>query len=169
MDKLSTLFAEIVAVSMAVERVVEILKGWLPNSKLFKPNPDSAAESRRCAWIHVLSGVIGAIIAAVSGVDIFTSMSLFPNSNAPAAQALGSNLASLLPWNHLASYACTGLLSSAGSAFWNHALDIIQATKVQQEQNAANAVASTAQSLSPGAALQPSTAMVTAPATSGGD
>ena len=34
------------------------------------------------------------------------------------------------------SWAVTGLLVCGGSAFWNHILDILQATKVQKEQAA---------------------------------
>ncbi len=34
------------------------------------------------------------------------------------------------------SFLVTGVLASGGSAFWNHALDLLKATKVQQEQKA---------------------------------
>jgi hypothetical protein len=50
------------------------------------------------------------------------------------------------------SYAVVGLLSSGGSAFWNHALDLMQAAKVQKEVDARLAVrASLANAASVGA------------------
>jgi len=56
---LTSFVALMMAVSVAVERMVEVLKGWFPNSWLFKANTDPTQEARRCAWIHVLAGAFG--------------------------------------------------------------------------------------------------------------
>jgi hypothetical protein len=113
------------AISIAVERMVEVLKGWFPNSRLFKPNTNSTTEAHRCAWIHVLSGACGFVVAAVGNVDIFHVLGV----SGPKA-LIGHPVYDVLSWS------ITGILASGGSAFWNHALDLIKATKVQQEQKA---------------------------------
>lgn len=114
----STFLATMVALSVAVERIVEILKqtlGSLPVFRLlFMPRATPAAENLRCACVHLLSATIGGLVAGFSGIDILPT----PHHN------------------RYLSYAVAGLLSSGGSAFWNHALDIIQATKVQKEETA---------------------------------
>jgi len=128
MDKLSVLVATILAVSIASERIVEILKGLFPGSWLFAPRTGNP-EARRCAAIHVLAGLCGAFVAWASGIDVFTLLGISHNPTGGAAF-------------HSLGYAVVGLLGSGGSAFWNHVLDILQASKVQQEQQATAAVAS---------------------------
>ncbi|HTW49394.1 MAG TPA: hypothetical protein VMD92_15680 [Acidobacteriaceae bacterium] len=119
---LSTLLATMVALSVAVERVVEILKqfcGTWPVAKLlFTARPTPGAENARCAWMYVLSGCIGAVLSAYTGAGA----QILPHGNPHLADAVA------------------GLLSSGGSSFWNHALDMMQAAKVVKEQTAAAVV-----------------------------
>jgi hypothetical protein len=122
MSAITSFVSMILALSVAAERMVEILKGWLPNLWLFKTNPDPTREAQRCACIHVLSGCCGALVAGLSHVNVL---------------AIGDKAAAAPSW---ISYAVAGLLASAGSAFWNHALDIIKASKIKQEQGAISAV-----------------------------
>jgi hypothetical protein len=121
MNGLSSFLTVILGISIAVERIVEILKGWTPNFWLFKTNPIPTREAQRGAWIHVLSGFCGALIAHGGHIKIFEGID---------------------PGGWISSVS-GGLLASGGSAFWNHALDILKATKVQQEQSAKSAVANT--------------------------
>jgi hypothetical protein len=125
MDSLTSFLSIIAAVSVAVERIVEILKGLLPKTWLFEPKTDPPLESFRCAMLHVLAGICGAAVAAVSKVDVWHRLNQF--------QVPGQQPHWYYWWG---SYAFTGLLSSGGSAMWNHALDILKATKVKQEQGA---------------------------------
>ncbi|HTV16167.1 MAG TPA: hypothetical protein VME68_15710 [Acidobacteriaceae bacterium] len=116
---LSTLLATMVALSVAVERVVEILKqfcGTWPVAKLlFTTRPTQGAENARCAWMYVLSGSLGAVLSAYTGAGA----QILPHSSPYLADVVA------------------GLLASGGSSFWNHALDMMQATKVVKEQAAA--------------------------------
>lgn len=83
--------------------------------------------------MHVLAGVCGGIVAAVGRIDVF--------------KYVGGGWPHSGYWQYLyyaASCGATGALASGGSAFWNHILDFVQASKVQQEQ-AANAVVSATQ------------------------
>jgi hypothetical protein len=131
MENFSAFFTIIAAVSVAVERVVEILKGSLsslePFKWLFTPNslPTSLSESIRCAVLHVVAGMIGTTIAALSKVDVWQKLDVFqiPNHSPHGYYYWGS-------------YMFTGILSSGGSAIWNHSLDILKATKIKQEQGA---------------------------------
>ena len=121
MNTLASLVSMILAVSVATERIGgDILKGALPNFWLFKTNPDSVREAQRCACIHVLSGCLGALVAGISHLDIFTTSS--SPLTAPS-------------W---AAYAVAGICRFC--ILWNHALDIIKASKVNQEQSAISAV-----------------------------
>ena len=132
----STILATIAALSVAVERVVEILKqmfgSWPLIRLLFTPCKTQSRENVRCACLYLLSGTVGGVIAGVSGIQIPQ------NARHPYF-----------------SYAVVGLLSSGGSAFWNHALDLMQAAKVQKEADARDAVqANLATAASAGASAQ---------------
>ena len=97
MSALNSLVTLVLGISIAAERMIEILKGLLPNIWLFKTNPDANQEARRCACIHVLAGGCGALIAWEGNVKAFKDID--PHS-----------------W---VSCVGVGLLTSAGSAFWN--------------------------------------------------
>jgi hypothetical protein len=111
------------AISLAAERMVEVLKDWLPNVYLFKTNTDPTKESRRVAWIHLLAGVFGGVVAWVGKLQVLPE--------------LGAS-----SWKQ---DVLAGLLASFGSAAWNHLLDLLKATKIRQEQAAIGAVALTQQ------------------------
>jgi hypothetical protein len=84
---------------------------------LFTPCKTQPRENVRCALLYLLSGTIGGFLAGYSSVNIL------PSSHHPYL-----------------SYAIAGLLASGGSAFWNHALDLMQAAKVEKEQAAVSMV-----------------------------
>ncbi len=103
------------AMSVATERAVEVIKGMVPylNQQL----PPGASNSRRAALIQVISIACGAVI------------SISVQGQVPA----GVSAKEIGFW----SYLVLGLLTSGGSALWNHVLDIIGAFKVQKEKLAA--------------------------------
>jgi hypothetical protein len=130
--KLVTLLA---AMSVSVERIVEILKGFIPY--LNKQLSDGTAENRRRALLHVIAALFGTVVAYL-GQDQISSI------------AAAKPLLDL----HWLGYIILGLLTAGGSAFWNHVLDIIGALKTQQE----NAAKATAPAAAPVAAPAPAVA-----------
>jgi len=62
--------ALMMAVSIATERMVEVLKGWFPNTWLFKPNADPNQRACPCMWIHLLTALCGAIVAYAENIDV---------------------------------------------------------------------------------------------------
>jgi hypothetical protein len=102
------------AMSVSVERVVEILKGFIPY--LNTAATPASAENRRRAILHVIAAAVGSLMAFLASDQI---------AKLPAAQPLLDL--------HWLGYAIMGLLTAGGSAFWNHVLDIIGALKTQQE------------------------------------
>jgi hypothetical protein len=117
---LTAFVTEMLAISIAAERMVELLKGWFPNFYLFRAKTDAAREANRCAWVQMLSGVCGAVVASLGHINILDTL---PSYN-------GSDMMKGV------SPVIAGLLASGGSAFWNHALDLLKATKVDKEQSA---------------------------------
>jgi hypothetical protein len=118
---LTVFFTQMIGLSVAAERVTETGKQWLGSAMLTKLGPDR------------VSGVIQSI-AIVSGV-LVTALSGLNPMNIPEVKPFDwGNKADWLSW------IITGILVSGGSAFWNHLLDILKATKVQKEQQVNNAV-----------------------------
>jgi hypothetical protein len=118
---ITTFLTMMVAISVAAERMVEILKGWFPNLYPFASKPNATQEMRRCAFVHLLAGICGALVACFGKINVFAGLSTAPTD----------------PWIH---YVGAGLLASGGSAFWNQLLDLVQAAKVKREQAAIDAV-----------------------------
>ena len=116
LTQLTNMAGVILALSVAVERVIEILKGWIPwlGESSAKPKVEAAREG----LIHALAAVVGAISAWLCGINPITQ--LVPN--APNTH-----------WHRAFDYVIAGLLSSFGSAFWNHLLDILAAIKEGKE------------------------------------
>jgi len=112
------------AISLAAERMIEILKGWFPNFYLFKTNGNDTKESRRIGTINLLSGICGYAIARVGDLDVYAMI----GGHSKWAEA---------------GYILAGVLASFGSALWNHLLDLMKAFKVQKEQAAIQSVAAT--------------------------
>jgi hypothetical protein len=115
---LTNLFTLMVAISMSVERVVEIIKGIFP--PLSKTWPGDW-EYARFATLHVLATLAGAVVAFAAQTQIETQVPMLDFKAHPYV-----------------GYAVIGLMASGGSAMWNNALDIAQAMKMKQQ--AANPV-----------------------------
>lgn len=113
MNSLTAFVTLMGAISVAVERVIEILKGMIPwLAKVRQGN----VEGVRRAVMQILAGIVGAVIAYGVQPEIASTMP------ALSAEKVG--------W---VGYAVVGLLASGGSGLWNHVLDIVQATKITRE------------------------------------
>jgi len=113
MNSLTAFVTLMGAISVASERVVEILKGMIPPlATELKGN----AEGFRRAAVQILSGIVGAVIAYFAQPEIVSTM-----------PSLSSDK---IGW---AAYVIVGLLASGGSGLWNHVLDIVQAMKISKE------------------------------------
>ena len=122
---LTSLVTLFVTLSVAVERVIEILKGIVP--VLVTPRPTERGEYRRGAVMHMLSAAIGGFISWGGHIDLFKRVTGDPSG--------GASLVIV--------YVILGFLASGGSAFWNHILDIVKASKIKNE-TAANQATKTA-------------------------
>jgi hypothetical protein len=123
-----------VGLSVACERVTETIKQWIWPT----PTGGQPAKAPTAATVQVIAIVAGALVTALSTLD-----PLNITKGAPFA------------WNnprYWLSWVVTGILVSGGSAFWNHLLDILQATKVQKENAAI--VSSAALPLAPALPVQ---------------
>jgi hypothetical protein len=98
--KLMTIVSLILALSIASERLVEIIKGLIPFLNQEHTN-DARKEGWRRAALHILAVVAGIVTAML------------------AQPLIPSNVAQ--PSNNL-SVLALGLLASGGSGFWNSVL-----------------------------------------------
>ena len=96
LNNISSIVALLAALSVASERLVEIIKGLIP--PLNKENPDPAAEGRRQTMLHVLAIIAGMVTAWLASTT--------------------TAVKSVIPDTHLA-WIVVGLLASGGSGFWN--------------------------------------------------
>ena len=119
---LTSLITLVLGISIAVERVTEVLKGLIP--PLAKQQKDLTAEYIRCAIMHVLALVTGTFVAYAGHIDLFQKLTGTASTNLTMG------------------YGVCGLLSAGGSAFWNHVLDILKATKIRSESTAGQAAKS---------------------------
>lgn len=106
-NSLSSLVSIVIILSVASERLVEIIKSYIPY--LDVGNANGPTESRRIAYIHMLSifsGIITAFLA--SGV----MQGIVPDG-----------------WDSFWGYLALGLLASGGSGFWNSILDYVNEVK----------------------------------------
>lgn len=121
---LTTFLTQMVALSVATERVIEIIKQWFMSA----PTTEKQAATR--TWVVQLIAVFsGILVVALSGLNPIGVSGFEPVS-----------------FKNPKDWACWvvgGFLVSGGSAFWNHLLDILKATKVEKE-TAANQAAATA-------------------------
>jgi hypothetical protein len=95
--KLTELASVVLALSIASERLVEIVKGLIP--WLNKSSSDEDAEGRRCSVLQLLA-VVSGVVTALLAKDCLP-VDLIPQS---------ANFWSILG---------LGLLASGGSGFWN--------------------------------------------------
>ncbi len=119
MNDLTTLITLLATMSVAVERAVEIFKGFIPY--LNQTLPAGSAENRRRAVIQFITVIFGTVAAYFAKGQI---------------GAIGAAKWLVDPSLHGAGYAIVGALTAGGSTFWNHVLDIIGALKTQQENTA---------------------------------
>lgn len=109
---LTTFLTAMVGLSVATERVTDTIKQWIWGDGT--PNPKTAP-----GWVQFIAMVSGVLVSALSGMNPMNVDGFHPYS-----------------WKEPRTWAVcivTGILASGGSAFWNHLLDILQATKVQKE------------------------------------
>jgi hypothetical protein len=118
MNDLSTAVAVLTALSVASERLVEIVKGWIPylNQK-FDATPKKRPQNKKEYFES--EGVRKAIIQLMAvAAGIATAMLARPA------------IVSILPnWDSTSHFLALGLLTSGGSGFWNS----IQSSMVQMK------------------------------------
>jgi hypothetical protein len=122
MNDLIAFLTSMVALSAGVERIVEAFKGvfrWLREEPDPLKDPDGSKAAYRRLALQMIATLAGALTVGFIGPSHFLPM--LP------ADTLGLRvvLSALL-----------GLMASGGSAFWNHALDILGAIKSVKEQDA---------------------------------
>jgi len=100
------------AMSLSVERVVEIIKNIIPF--LSKEHPDPKLENYRIASLHLIAAIVGAVIAFIAQEQI---------------QPLLSNIFRTPGVVGIPGCIIVGLLASGGSGFWNQCLSIVGEVK----------------------------------------
>lgn len=120
LSALSTVIAVLIVLSVASERLVEIIKGFIP--ALDKENDDPQKESRRKAYLHILAVVAGIATAFL------------------AREALEASVPDA--WNTTTGVLALGLLASGGSGFWNSILGYVNEVKKLKKEEVAEKKAS---------------------------
>src|SRR5438309_1629335 len=113
MDKLATLFGFLAVLSMATERITEVIKGFpLLSVLLVTERKPGAGEEARKAAIQILAIIIG------TGLTVATKAQL--------TETFGL---------HVDGWACLvfGAMASGGSGLWNSALDIVREVNHQKQ------------------------------------
>ncbi|MGF6489150.1 hypothetical protein [Pseudomonas frederiksbergensis] len=106
MEQIASIVGAVVALSIASERLVEIIKGFIPALNAASDNQDK--EARRRSYLQMLAVLSGVITA-------FVSKDLVPDLVMKEAG----------DWGILA----LGLLASGGSGFWNSILTYVTNAK----------------------------------------
>ena len=117
MESVSGFLTLMAAVSLAVERTTEIIKGFVPF--LNQPSKDPTIEGIRGALVRLIAALCGGCAAYAAQSQIKASAFLLSSGS--------------IGWW---SYALIGLMACSGSAFWNHLLDILQNLKNVKPQAA---------------------------------
>ncbi|MDP1991496.1 MAG: hypothetical protein Q8K00_10785 [Syntrophales bacterium] len=114
---LTAIVGVILALSIASERLVEIVKGFIPI--LEKQDTDPTAEGRRRSYLQILAVLSGVLTA-------FLARDYIPPEIAKPTES----------WSILG----LGLLASGGSGFWNSVLTYVTKAKdiKKAQANAAN-------------------------------
>jgi hypothetical protein len=119
MQTLTSFLTALIALSVGVERIVEVLKGfvsWLRKDPDPTMDPGGRRAARRRAILQILAALIGTGTVFAIGPETFLS-------TLPLAG----------PWQRWAAAVLLGVMASGGSAFWNHALDVLDAVKKTRE------------------------------------
>ncbi|MGA3208414.1 MAG: hypothetical protein ABSE05_11405 [Syntrophales bacterium] len=104
------------AMSLSVERVVEIIKNMVPF--LANDHSDPKKENYRTAALHAIAALAGAVIAYVAQEQIQPLLShIFPT---PGEVGIPGCI-------------IVGFLASGGSGFWNQCLSIVGEVKKAKE------------------------------------
>lgn len=119
MDILISFVSVVLALSVATERLVEILKGFIPN--LDQPNDDPKLEARRRSYLQILAVIGGILTAFLSREMILTEIAFLKTD---------FGVLSL------------GLLASGGSGFWNAILTYVAQAKDLKKAEVKKAVGS---------------------------
>ena len=117
---LQNFLLSMVGLSVACERVTETIKEWLCPTQQNQAN----APSLKRSTVQVIAIFSGMLVTALSTLDPLGITHKDPFSWTDPRQYM--------------NWLVTGILVSGGSAFWNHLLDILQATKAQKEKIAAS-------------------------------
>jgi len=117
MSQLTTLLSFLAALSVATERITEIVKGIPGLSSWFSVDrkPGSVAEEFRKASVQIVALLSGTLVAYVS--------------RDPLASQLNIQSADI----HLYMYFILGAMASGGSGIWNSALDIVREVNTQKQ------------------------------------
>lgn len=121
MDAIVDIVALLAALSVAAERLVEIIKGmipWLQKPKLDSDQNPTTEEGWRRVALHLLAFVAGTLTAYLT--DAVTEDFVLDQLE----KLTGSQ--QLNPWT---IYLMLGLLSSAGSGFWNSIVSYLNLLK----------------------------------------
>lgn len=112
MESVGNFIAFLAAMSMSVERIVEIVKTLIPF--LCKENPDQRLEQKRRILIHLIAVAFACLIVWFAQKEI---QAMFPQIFKTSEQI------------SLAGIFIIGLLASGGSGFWNQSLRIVEEIK----------------------------------------
>ncbi|MEE1891123.1 hypothetical protein [Pseudomonas carassii] len=123
MEALAALLSIVLALSVATERLVEIIKGFIPG--LDQPKADPRQESRRRSYLQILAVIGGVITAYLSRDALPTELPFF---------------------KHDFGLICLGLLASGGSGFWNAILTYTAQAK-ELKKTAVNIAQGTSQNM----------------------
>ena len=121
MDTLTAFLSAMIALSAAVERVVEIIKGMSQRLR-DDPDPRTDPQGKRAAHRRLVLQVLAALAGAAAALTIG------PQNFLKVLPAEGYE--SPIRW---IAAVFIGLMASGGSAFWNHLLDIVGAIKNVKE------------------------------------
>lgn len=110
MDKLTAWIAFVAALSVATERITEIVKGFVPWLTQDKKGP---LEELRKALIQILAVAIGTLLAALTYGQMQSALNL---QGAPGWMCF-----------------VLGAMASGGSGLWNSALDIVREINRQKQ------------------------------------
>src|SRR5690348_3765789 len=112
---LSATVTYVAALSVATERVTEMIKNTPGVSSFLSTRTKGTPEDVRLICVHLLAAVVGILLC-------YTVPALAPDN----LQIFGSAAA-----DKVSTCILSGLLASGGSAFWNSALDTFRSTKQQ--------------------------------------
>lgn len=119
LDTLPAAITLLIILSVATERVVEIVKSL--SGFLTEENPDSTKDRLRRAVLHLLGVASGVLIAWLTWPVV--------------AQVLDNTQADVTRPIHLPTVLALGLLASGGSGFWNtiltHVLNLKELKKTE--------------------------------------